>query len=200
MIPFLATSWVRSLRARLAGPALPPSGVLVLWHADMLPCLRAFAGRGMRVLVSRSRDGELGARAAQALGYRVIRGSSSRGGAQALRLLARELRAEGGWIALVADGPRGPRGVCKPGAPWLSRHAGLPVVCASASVPVGVTLGGWARVKLPLPFSRVTVQVSEPFRPETTGEIERVLERCGEGTTEQRGNGTKEPKGSSTCF
>jgi lysophospholipid acyltransferase (LPLAT)-like uncharacterized protein len=179
VIPFLAALlaafWVRSLRARVAGPALPPSGILVLWHADMLPCLRAFAGRDMRVLVSRSRDGELGARAAEALGYRVVRGSSSRGGAEALRLLARELRAEGGWVALVADGPRGPRAVCKPGAPWLSRHASLPVVCAAASVPVGITLGGWARVKLPLPFSRVGITVSEPFDPASAREIERVM-------------------------
>ena len=156
---------------------MPPSGVLVLWHADMLPCLRAFAGRGMRVLVSRSRDGEIGARAAEALGYRVIRGSSSRGGAEALRILARELRSEGGWVALVADGPRGPRAVCKPGALWLSQRTGLPVVCASASVPFGITLGGWARVKLPLPFSRVLVKVSEAFKPESTEEIEEAMNR-----------------------
>jgi lysophospholipid acyltransferase (LPLAT)-like uncharacterized protein len=191
VIPFLATAWVRSLRARRAGPSLPPSGILVLWHADMLPCLRAFAGSGMRVLISQSRDGDLGARAAEALGYRVIRGSSSRGGAEALRILARELRNEGGWVALVADGPRGPRAVCKPGAVWLSQHAALPVVCAAASVSSGFTLGGWARVKVPLPFSRVTVRVSEAFFPKTTAEVECVLERSGEGTTEQRSNGTK---------
>lgn len=153
----------------------------------MLPCLRAFAGSGMRVLISQSRDGELGARAAKALGYRVIRGSSSRGGVEALRILARELRNEGGWVALVADGPRGPRAVCKPGAVWLSRHADLPVVCVSASVPLGITLGGWARVKLPVPFSRVTARVSEAFFPETTAEVEGAFN----ATTEQRGNGTK---------
>ena len=119
--------WIRSLRPRIVGPTLPASGILVLWHADMLPCLRAFAGTGMRVLVSHSRDGDFGAAVATRLGYDVLRGSSSRGGVSALRGIARDLRARGGWIALVADGPRGPRGVCKPGAVWLSQTLDLPV-------------------------------------------------------------------------
>jgi hypothetical protein len=175
VIAFLATAWVRSLRPRLAGSSLPAAGILVLWHADMLPCLRAFAGRGMRVLISRSRDGDLGAEAARALGYRVLRGSDSRGGVAALKRLARELEEDGGWIALVADGPRGPRGVCKPGAAWLSRKTGLPVICAAARAPLGFTLGGWARVRVPLPFSRVEVRLSAPFHPETTQDVERAM-------------------------
>jgi hypothetical protein len=141
----------------------------------MLPCLRAFAGRGMRVLISQSRDGEVGAAAAQALGYRVLRGSDSRGGIAALKRLARELEEEGGWLALVADGPRGPRAVCKPGAVWLSQKTGLPVVCAAAKARLGLTLSGWARVRVPLPFSRVEVRLSAPFHPETTEDVQRAM-------------------------
>ncbi len=176
MIRRLLAAWVRSLRPRLEGGPLPASGILVLWHADMFPCLRAFAGRGMRVLVSRSRDGDLGAALAEALGYRVLRGSSSRGGVAALKRIARELEAEGGWIALVADGPRGPRGACKPGAAWLSARTGLPVACAAARAPLGVTLGGWAKVRAPLPFSRVHVRLSSPFRPETSDALQREMD------------------------
>lgn len=168
-----ATAWVRSLRVRRTGPPLPPSGILVLWHSDMLPCLRAFAGTGMRVLVSHSRDGDFGAAVAARLGYRVVRGSSSRGGAAALRAIARDLRQHGGWIALVADGPRGPRGVCKPGAAWLARTLGLPVVVARASCPLGFTLGGWARVRVPFPASTIGMRVSAPFHPLAPPEIER---------------------------
>ncbi len=176
MIRLLLTAWIRSLRPRLAGDPLPASGILVLWHSDMLPCLRAFAGSGMRVLISQSRDGELGAAAAAALGYRVLRGSDSRGGVAALKRLARELEADGGWIALVADGPRGPRGVMKPGAAWLARQTGLPVVCAAARSPLGITLGGWAKVRVPLPFSRVAVRLSGPFHPETTDDLQREMD------------------------
>jgi lysophospholipid acyltransferase (LPLAT)-like uncharacterized protein len=175
----LALVWVRSLRSHSGDPALPSSGILVLWHADMLPCLRAFAGQNMRVLISSSRDGDFGADAAHRLGYRVVRGSSSRGGAAALKQIAREMTAEGGWIALVADGPRGPRGACKPGAVWLSQHTGIPVVGVTARARYGFTLGGWARVRIPLPFTTVEIWTSTPFHPETTTEVEGVMRKTG---------------------
>jgi lysophospholipid acyltransferase (LPLAT)-like uncharacterized protein len=176
----LATLWVRSLRPRFSSVSsqetLPPSGILVLWHADMLPCLRAFAGRGMRVLISSSRDGDFGAVAATRLGYRVVRGSSSRGGAEALRVIKQELSREGGWVALVADGPRGPRGVSKPGAVWLSTTCSLPVVAVRARAVLGFTLGGWARVRVPLPVSRVTLRLSPPFYPNTSQDVDAAME------------------------
>jgi lysophospholipid acyltransferase (LPLAT)-like uncharacterized protein len=141
----------------------------------MLPCLRAFAKQDMRVLISSSRDGDFGADAANRLGYRVVRGSSSGGGAGALKRIADELSENGGWIAIVADGPRGPHGVCKPGAVWLSQHTGLPVVCVTARNRCGFTLGGWAKVRVPLPFASVELRLSKPFFPETTEEVEEVM-------------------------
>jgi lysophospholipid acyltransferase (LPLAT)-like uncharacterized protein len=176
----LAILWVRSLRPRFNPQlSLPDSGILVLWHADMLPCLSAFAGKNMRVLISQSRDGEWGAQAAERLGYRVLRGSSSHGGAAALRGLAQDLRQHGGWVALVADGPRGPRRVCKPGAVWLAKSAELPVVCVAARARLGFTLGGWAKVKVPLPFTRVELRLSTPIYPETPEEIEKAMLKIG---------------------
>jgi lysophospholipid acyltransferase (LPLAT)-like uncharacterized protein len=129
----------------------------------------------MRVLISSSRDGDFGAAAATRLGYQVVRGSSSRGGTQALLQIARMLKTEGGWIALVADGPRGPRGVCKPGAVWLSKTCGLPVVGVTAGAPHGFTLGGWARVRVPFPFTTVNLMLSCPFFPETTEDVEKAM-------------------------
>src|SRR5215217_2083363 len=152
----LALLWVRSLRPRFVdSPPLPDSGILVLWHAHMLPCLAAYQNRGLRVLISASRDGEFGARAAERLGYHVVRGSSSAGGAAALRALAETLRRDGGWAAVVADGPRGPRGRAKPGAGWLSEYTGLPLYGVVAESPRGFTLNTWDRCRIPLPFSRV---------------------------------------------
>src|SRR3982750_3446386 len=140
---FLALAWIRSLRPRFVdSPALPDSGILVLWHEHMLLCLPAFRRMNMRVLISHSEDGELGARAAERLGYRAVRGSSSRGGVTALKTLARALRETGGWVAVVADGPRGPRRASKPGAAWLAETTGLPLYCVSA-VSSGFSLKGW---------------------------------------------------------
>jgi lysophospholipid acyltransferase (LPLAT)-like uncharacterized protein len=109
----------------------------------------------------------------------VLRGSSSHGGAAALRGLAQDLRQHGGWVALVADGPRGPRRVCKPGAVWLAKSAELPVVCVAARARLGFTLGGWAKVKVPLPFTRVELRLSTPIYPETPEEIEKAMLKIG---------------------
>jgi lysophospholipid acyltransferase (LPLAT)-like uncharacterized protein len=157
-----AILWVRSLRPRFVdSPPLPDSGILVLWHEDMLPCLAAFAHRDLRVLISQSKDGEFGARAAERLGYRPMRGSSSRGGVAALKGLAQDLKKDGGWVAVVADGPRGPRRASKPGAAWLGEIAGLPTWCVSAVSPRGFTLNSWDRCRIPLPFSRVRLRCSQ---------------------------------------
>jgi lysophospholipid acyltransferase (LPLAT)-like uncharacterized protein len=154
----LALLWIRSLRPRFVDSApLPASGILVLWHEHMLLCLPAFRRMNMRVLISQSEDGEFGARAVERLGYRAVRGSSSRGGATALKTLAREVRKNGGsgvWIAVVADGPRGPRRASKPGAAWLAETAGLPAYGVSA-FSSGFTLGSWDRCRIPIPFGRI---------------------------------------------
>jgi hypothetical protein len=158
---FLGILWVKSLRTRfIDSTPLPASGILILWHEDMLPCLKAFSHRNMRVLISQSRDGEFGALAASRLGYVPIRGSSTRGGAVALRQLARELSSNGGWVAFVADGPRGPRRVSKPGAEWLARQTGLPIFQVEVEAKWAFRLNSWDRCVIPVPFSRVRVKVS----------------------------------------
>ena len=168
--------WIQSLRPRFVdSPALPPSGLLVLWHEHMLLCLPAFAHRNMRVLISQSRDGEWGAVAAQRLGYSVVRGSSSRGGVDALRKLAGDLSTNGGWVALVVDGPRGPRRLSKPGAVWLSQRTGLPVVAVTAKSSMAVRLKSWDRCVVPVPFAKVFLQTSEPFFPQQTRDVDGVL-------------------------
>ncbi len=171
----IALFWLKILRCRFDPPInLPSSGILTLWHEHMLCCLPAFAHRNMRVLISQSRDGEIGAWAAERFGYRVMRGSSSRGGAGALRELARDLSANGGWVALVVDGPRGPRRVAKPGAAWLSRETGLPVFHVTAEVKWGFRLNSWDRCVVPLPFSTVTLKLSDPVFQRSMQESERV--------------------------
>jgi len=166
--------WIRSLRPRFVdSPTLPDSGILILWHEHMLLCLPAFARRNMRVLISQSRDGEFGARAAERLGYRAVRGSSSHGGMTALRTLARDLRETGGWVAVVADGPRGPRRASKPGAAWLAKATGLPAYVVSASC-AGFELNSWDRCRLPLPLARVRLRVSKVPKALISGASEQV--------------------------
>jgi lysophospholipid acyltransferase (LPLAT)-like uncharacterized protein len=133
------------------------------WHGDELVHLPCFSNRGISLLVSHSKDGEIMATAARALGYRVTRGSSSRGAVGGLLALLKEVRA-GHNTALAVDGPRGPRGVCKPGIVRLAQKTGAPLF------PMGVAASRkfifkktWNKVYLPLPFSRQVIYLTEPL-------------------------------------
>ena len=103
------------------------------------------------------------ARAARTLGYRVTRGSSSRGAVGGLLALMKEVRG-GHNTALAVDGPRGPRGVCKPGIARLAQKTGAPLFpMGVASSRKFVFKKTWNKVYLPLPFSRQVIFLLEPI-------------------------------------
>lgn len=139
-----------------------PCGV-AHWHGDELALMPRFGHLGLSLLVSTSRDGDIMARAATALGYRVARGSSTRGAVGGLLALMKEMR-QGRSVALAVDGPQGPRGVCKPGIVRLAQKAGVPLF------PVGVATTNkyvfqkaWNRAYIPLPLSRQVIFVDAPL-------------------------------------
>jgi lysophospholipid acyltransferase (LPLAT)-like uncharacterized protein len=119
--------------------------------------------RPVYVLASRSRDGELISRFAGAFGFRVVRGSSSRGASTALRALARLLRDESAEVAVVPDGPRGPRYVAQPGAVLLAKLGRAPIVPLGLGVSRATVLGSWDAFVVPHPFARVAVVFGDPL-------------------------------------
>jgi len=84
------------------------------WHEDLLSYASIFRHFGFAVLISRSRDGEIGTRIVRRLGFRPVRGSSSRGAEEALGELV-ELARSGVSVGFAIDGPRGPRHEAKIG-------------------------------------------------------------------------------------
>jgi lysophospholipid acyltransferase (LPLAT)-like uncharacterized protein len=146
-----ARAYLSTLNITVTGK-IPESGIIVLWHADLAVAMRAFAGLGIHVLLSSSRDGEIAALTATALGYRVFRGSSSRGGAAGIRALLRSARLAKVPVGMALDGPRGPKGVIKPGALWLSRELGLPLWPVGVAVRGRWQLSSWDRAILPWPY------------------------------------------------
>jgi len=132
------------------------------WHGDELLLLGAEAGSGMAILSSLSRDGRRMAWLARVFGYRVARGSSSRGGAAGLKGLIDIARA-GGDACLAVDGPRGPRCVVKPGILKLAQASGAPIYPGGASATRKLVFSkAWNRCYLPLPFSRCYIVVGPP--------------------------------------
>jgi lysophospholipid acyltransferase (LPLAT)-like uncharacterized protein len=113
-------------------------------------------------LISASEDGELIARIFRDAGGNCVRGSTSRGGGDALRTALAELE-RGAQLYVTPDGPRGPAKSVAAGIVELARHSGAPIVPVSACFSRGVRLERtWDRFELPLPFARITFLLGEP--------------------------------------
>lgn len=134
-----------------------------VWHDAILAAI--FCGRTVNVaaLVSQNYDGTVIADVLDAVGIQPVRGSSSRGGAVAVRQMF--ALAERKHLVIATDGPRGPRRVVKDGIVYLASQSGLPIMptalaCSWAWRPQG----RWTDMVIPLPFSRVVVLGGTPIR------------------------------------
>jgi len=137
------------------------------WHQQHLFCgwlMLKQIKRGMKVgfLISPSVDGEIPAKIVAARGARVIRGSSTRTGAQALREMYQLIAKEGVSPVTTSDGPTGPIFKFKPGAAMLAKMTAVPMLPIACAAKNAWYLGSWDRFMIPKPFSKVVVAVGEP--------------------------------------
>lgn len=159
-------AWIGSGRAAL----------YVLWHGRLLPCSYFHRHQGLATLISRHRDGDYIARVVERWGFRAVRGSSSRGGAPALRRMVQLLR-EGVPLAVTPDGPRGPMRRMKVGPLRAAQLAGVPLVPVTAGADRAWWFGGWDRFLVPQPFARIRLHYGEPLfvpREAAPEEVERL--------------------------
>jgi lysophospholipid acyltransferase (LPLAT)-like uncharacterized protein len=136
--------------------------VLSFWHGRILPATYFFRRRGIVVITSENFDGEWIAGIIERFGYGTARGSTSRGARKALLQLTRDMAA-GKAAAFTVDGPRGPARVAQPGAVWLAKATGNPVVPFHIEAARSWTLNSWDRTQIPKPFSTVSLAMGEPF-------------------------------------
>lgn len=130
--------------------------IFILWHGQLLPLLYHHRREGVAVLISEHSDGEIVARIAISLGYRTVRGSTSRGAARALIGLSRAVK-EGHDLAITPDGPRGPAKSFAAGALVVAQRTGAPMVPVAVSANRGWRLKSWDRFLIPKPFARVHI-------------------------------------------
>ena len=137
-------------------------GLLVAqWHGDHFPTLYTYRHQDFWVVTSRSADGQILTNICQSLGYRCVRGSSTRGGIGALIELSRIVQR--GAVATIAiDGPKGPRRQAKAGIVLLGKLTGCGVVPMGAAMERYWEFGSWDRYRLPKPFSRALVLIGAP--------------------------------------
>jgi lysophospholipid acyltransferase (LPLAT)-like uncharacterized protein len=169
--------WFGTVRVEILNPDRfekfardPATGSIVagVWHRNAIFLVHFFRILGPRaVMVSRSRDGDIATRVVERFGYVTMRGSSSRGGTRALQEMIRWMRAshEKRLCGTPVDGPRGPARVMKKGMLAVAKEAGVlfvPIACSGSRV---ITLRkAWDRTMLPLPFSKMVIDVGEPIK------------------------------------
>lgn len=134
--------------------------IVAFWHDRLLMMPVAARRHPLCVLNSQHRDGEIATRALARWGIQSVRGSATRGAVSGFLRLVRAYRA-GTDLALVPDGPRGPRHCAKPGVIQLAKMSGAPIVPVSYAADRVKRLRSWDRLMIPLPFARIALVVGE---------------------------------------
>ncbi|HKT34248.1 MAG TPA: lysophospholipid acyltransferase family protein [Nitrospira sp.] len=130
--------------------------IIAFWHARQLMMPLTYRGRLAHILISQHQDGEMIARIVERFGFRAVRGSSTRGGVEALRELIR-LGRSGVDLVVTPDGPKGPAQVVKMGVIQLARASKLPIIplafSCSKKNSLRVGTGFWCRIPGLMAFS-----------------------------------------------
>lgn len=135
---------------------------MAFWHGRILPSTYFFRNRGIVVIISENFDGEWIAGIIERFGFGTARGSTTRGGRRALLQLTREV-AGGRPAGFAVDGPRGPARIAQPGAVWLAKATGNPVLPFHFEADRFWTMNSWDRTQIPKPFATVALAVGEPL-------------------------------------
>jgi lysophospholipid acyltransferase (LPLAT)-like uncharacterized protein len=170
-IACLVRLWIGTIRYRYRplGRNMDPNQrgfqgrfLYAFWHENLLMPAYQYGRRDIWVLISQHADGQLIAEACRYLGFQVVRGSTTRGGIEAVREMMR--RGRNDHLAITPDGPRGPRQVVQSGLIYLAARTGLPIVPIGFAFGRAWRLDSWDRFVLPYPGSQVVCVTTEPIR------------------------------------
>lgn len=159
-VAWLVRFWIGTLRYRYrpVGPNMDPTQprfcgrfIYAFWHENILVPAYHYGRRDIWVLISQHADGRLIAEVARHLRFRVVAGSSTRGGVEALRRMER--LSQSAHLAITPDGPRGPRRKVQVGAIYLAARTGLPIVPIGIAFANAWRMRSWDRFALPRPWS-----------------------------------------------
>ena len=143
--------------------------IYMIWHRDQIALLLLHKHGNVGAMISKSTDGQLIAGPITLLGYKPIRGSSSKGGSSALRNLIKHLKTYSATI--TPDGPRGPRYSIKDGiltAAYLSKR---PIVPVALDVSREWVFNSWDKFRVPKPFAKANVMYGNEIKVENKSDF-----------------------------
>lgn len=170
LAPALYKLWALTLRYEEIGretvDRLSAEGqvmIICLWHGEIFTMWNVKRQLRLTAVISQSKDGEMLTRVITRMGFKVVRGSSSRGGAEALRGIVRVMRRDGENPCVTMDGPRGPAKEVKDGVLFMAHFGRGLLVPTRVQARRALRLRSWDSHLIPLPFSRVRVIFGEPY-------------------------------------
>ena len=159
-------------------PDDPQRNLYAFWHARMLMIPRLSRGvwHGY-MLISSHRDGGFIADTMHLLGIETVRGSSTRGGARAMRQMLRAVKGENRHLAITPDGPKGPREKVQKGTVQLAMKAELPIVPVCYATRRHWRINSWDHFYLPQPFTRGVFVFGEPVIVSADEDLDGAIAR-----------------------
>jgi lysophospholipid acyltransferase (LPLAT)-like uncharacterized protein len=135
------------------GPA-----IFLLWHEYLLLPSCARQGCDLVMLVSRSGDADWLVGFASHFGHGAVRGSSRKGGSEAILTIVKQLKGKS--LVITPDGPQGPRREVASGCIYMASLLGTPIV------PLGCGYDrpwrfkkSWDQFAVPRPGSRARIRL-----------------------------------------
>ena len=135
--------------------------IFALWHQNLIGAITSQKDKHS-VIVSSSKDGEYIAIPLSLLGHKPVRGSSTRGGASAVKAMLRLLKKIP--AAITIDGPKGPKYSVKTGIFDIARLSQKPIIPLAVYPEKCWTFKkSWDEFRFPKPFSKLFVFYGEPI-------------------------------------
>jgi len=136
--------------------------VIAFWHGDMLIPWFIHRNKNITALVSSSKDGELLVNLLLSWKYKVIRGSSNKGGKEALQEMLNAAKNNCS-LAITPDGPKGPNHIMKAGAVIVAQRNSLPLILVASEISKYKSLKSWDKMKIPYLFAKTSIVYSDPI-------------------------------------
>ncbi len=165
------------------------AGIFCFWHGKIVLPYHTYRHKGIYILISQHRDGELISKMVECNGYKPVRGSSTRGGTRSVKEMLKIAR-KGNLIAITPDGPKGPKHHLKEGAIFLAQMTGAPLNTMGIGFSKFWEVHDWSGIQIPKPFARTVIYFGKEFcvprkiEPEKfeqyRTEVEAELIRCNE--------------------
>ena len=150
------------------------SVIISTWHGQLLTPFMHLAKKKHYGLAGLNRDGELISKVGNQLGWKILRGSSSKGGSKIFIDIVKILRQPSTLIGITPDGPRGPEKIPKAGVIKAAQKNGAIIIPVSSISSKNWKFVNWHTFFLEKPFGKIYLKYGKPI----TFKIEDDFELC----------------------